>query len=246
MKIKSILISQPEPATESSPYLDMARNAGVEVDFRPFIQLEGASAKEIRAQKVDLSNYTCIILTSRNAVDHYFRLAEEMRFAVPDSMRYICQSEAIANYLQKHIIYRKRKICFGEKTAADMLPYFKKYSSEKFLLPSSDSLNPSLEKALKDSKIDWTRVIMYRTVSCDLSDLKLSNYDLLAFFSPLGIKSLVENFPDYKKEKFKVAVFGNTTEAEAKKAGLSVDVKAPTKENPSMTMAIEKFINNSK
>ncbi|WKS95254.1 uroporphyrinogen-III synthase [Riemerella columbina] len=245
MKIKSILVSQPQPA-ESSPYIEMAKKEKINIDFRPFIYVQGADAKDLRTQKIDLSQYTGIIFTSRNAVDHYFRLAEEMRFVVPDSMRYICQSEAIANYLQKHIVYRKRKISFGEKLPSDMQPLLKKYPSEKYLLPSSDVLNDSITKVLDAAGVDWTRAIMYRTVNSDLSDINLADYDMLVFFSPQGIKSMVENFKDYKKAQFKVATFGASTKAEAEKAGLSVDVMAPTKENPSMTMAIENFIKNEK
>src|SRR5690606_1201390 len=162
MKIKSILVSQPPPS-ESSPYLEMAKKEKIKIDFRPFIHVEGVDAKELRAQKIDLAQYTGIIFTSKNAVDHYFRLAEEMRFAVPDSMRYICQSEAIANYLQKHIVYRKRKISFGEKTFADLLPLFKKFPSEKYLLPASDVLSPGIVKVLDSAPIEWTRATMYRT-----------------------------------------------------------------------------------
>ncbi|WP_018674700.1 uroporphyrinogen-III synthase [Riemerella columbina] len=245
MKIKSILVSQPQPA-ESSPYMELAKKEKINIDFRPFIHVQGADAKDLRTQKIDLSQYTGIIFTSRNAVDHYFRIAEEMRFAVPDAMRYICQSEAIANYLQKHIVYRKRKISFGEKLPADMQPLLKKYPSEKYLLPSSDVLNDNIKKVLDASGVDWTRAVMYRTVSSDLSDIQLSDYDLLVFFSPQGIKSMVENFKDYSKSKFKVAVFGNSTKLAAEEAGLKVDILAPTKENPSMAMAIENFIRQSK
>lgn len=185
-----------------------------------------------------------MIFTSKNAVDHYFRLAEEMRFAVPDSMRYLCQSEAIANYLQKHIVYRKRKIAFGEKNFADLMPLFKKFPSEKYLLPAADVLSPDVVKVLESSPIDWTRATMYRTVCSDLSDTKVSDYDMLVFFSPQGIRSLGQNFKDFKQNDTKIAVFGATTEQAAKDAGLRVDVMAPSKETPSMTMAIEKYIRN--
>lgn len=241
MKIKSILVSQPAP-NESSPYLDIARKEKIKIDFRPFIHVEGAEAKELRTQKIDLSQYTGVIFTSRNAIDHYFRLAEEMRFAVPDTMRYICQSEAIANYLQKHIVYRKRKISFGEKNFADLAPLFKKYPDEKYLLPSSDVLSPETVKILDAAKIDWTRAIMYRTVCSDISDIDIREYDMLVFFSPQGIRSLQQNFPDYQQGEVKVAVFGNTTKKAAEESGFKVDVMAPTKETPSMTMAIEKYI----
>lgn len=241
MKIKSILVSQPAP-NESSPYLEMAKKEKIKIDFRPFIHVEGVDAKELRAQKIDLAQYTGIIFTSKNAVDHYFRLAEEMRFAVPDSMRYICQSEAIANYLQKHIVYRKRKISFGEKTFADLLPLFKKFPTEKYLLPAADVVSPDILKVLESAPIEWTRATMYRTVCSDLSDINVDDYDMLVFFSPQGIKSLGKNFEKFEQKDTKIAVFGPTTELAAKDAGLRVDVMAPSKETPSMTMAIEKYI----
>ena len=244
MKIKSILVSQPAP-NESSPYLEMAKKEKIKIDFRPFIHVEGVDAKELRTQKIDLSQFTGIIFTSKNAVDHYFRLAEEMRFSVPDSMRYICQSEAIANYLQKHIIYRKRKISFGEKTFSDLLPLFKKFPTEKYLLPAADVLSSDVQKVLETAPIDWTRATMYKTVCSDLTDVSIDDYDLLVFFSPQGVRSLGVNFPDFNQENTRIAVFGATTEQAAKDANLRVDVMAPSKESPSMTMAIEKFISNN-
>ena len=243
MKIKSILVSQPAP-NESSPYLEIARKEKIRIDFKPFIHVEGVDAKELRAQKIDLSHFTGIIFTSKNAIDHYFRLAEEMRFTVPDSMRYICQSEAIANYLQKHIVYRKRKIAFGERTFADLLPLFKKFPSEKYILPASDVLSSDIQSVLDASGIDWTKATMYKTVSSDLSEINITDYDMLVFFTRQGIKSLHENFENFEQGDVKVAVFGSTTEQAAKDAGLRVDVMAPSKESPSMTMAIEKYIRN--
>ena len=241
MKVKSILVSQPAP-NESSPYLEMAKKEKIKIDFRPFIHVEGVEAKELRAQKIDLTQYTGIIFTSKNAVDHYFRLAEEMRFTVPDSMRYIWQSEAIANDLQKHIVKRKRKSSFGEKTFADLLPLFKKFPSEKYLLPAADVLSPDVVKVLDSAPIEWTRATMYRTVCSDLTDINVKEYDMLVFFSPQGIRSLGKNFENFKQDTTKIAVFGTTTEQAAKEAGLRVDVMAPSKETPSMTMAIEKYI----
>ena len=216
------------------------------MDFRSFIQVAGVDAREFRQQKIDISQYTGIIFTSRGAIDHYFRLAEELRYQVPDSMRYICQSEAVANYLQKHIVYRKRKISFGEKTVADMLPLFKKFPDEKYLLPCSDVMGDDIPKVLDSSGIDWTKAVMYKTVSSDLSDVKLKDYDMLVFFSPQGIKSLFKNFEDFKQGDKKIGVFGEGTRQAAEEAGLRVDVMAPTKETPSMAMAIEKYIANSK
>ena len=243
MKIKSILVSQPAP-NESSPYLEMAKKEKIKIDFRPFIHVEGVDAKELRTQKIDLTQFTGVIFTSKNAIDHYFRLAEEMRFQVPDTMRYICQSEAIANYLQKHIVYRKRQISFGEKTFSDLAPIFKKYPNEKYLLPSSDVLSPDITRTLDASKVEWTRAIMYKTVCSDLSDISIKDYEMLVFFSPQGIKSLLLNFKDFKQDDTKIAVFGTTTQNAAEEAKLRVDIMAPSKETPSMTMAIEKYIRN--
>lgn len=242
MKVRTILVSQPEPQTENSPYFDLAEKHKVKVDFRPFIHVEGVDVAEVRKQKVNLANYSAVILTSRNAVDHYFRIAEEMRFEVPNDMKYFCTSEAIAYYLQKYVVYRKRKIYFGKNMFADLVPLIKKHKQEKFLLPSSDILKPQVPKLLKEAKIDYTRAILYNTVSSDLSDLSDITYDILVFFSPSGIKSLMENFPDFKQNDTRIAAFGNTTQQAVEDANLTVNIKAPTPKAPSMTMAIEQYI----
>lgn len=246
MKIKSILVSQPTPNTESSPYLEIAKKEKIKIEFRSFIQVAGVEAREFRTQKIDLSQYTGVIFTSRGAIDHYFRLAEELRFQVPDSMRYICQSEAVANYLQKHIVYRKRKISFGGKSLADMMPLFKKYPDEKYLLPCSDVMGDDIPKALDATGIEWTKAVMYKTVSSDVSDLKLKNYDMIIFFSPQGIKSLFKNFEGFEQGEKKIGVWGQSTLQAAEEAGLRVDLMAPTKETPSMTMALERFLASQK
>lgn len=242
MKVKTILVSQPEPKVENSPYFDLQNKHKVKVDFRPFIHVEGVPAKEVRAQKIDLNNYTAIILTSKNSVDHFFRVAEEMRYKVPEDLRYFCQSEAIAYYLQKYVVYRKRKIYVGQKDFADMSSLFKKYKDEKFLLPASDQLNADIPQTLNNLKLDWTPGTFYKTVMSDLSDLKDVYYDVLAFFSPTGIKSLFKNFPEFKQNNTRIAVFGSTTQKEALDHGLRVDIMAPTPEAPSMTMALEKYV----
>ena len=239
MKVKTILVSQPEPKVENSPYFELQQ---VKIDFRPFIHVEGVSAKEIRLQKIDLHNYSAIILTSRNAVDHFFRVAEEMRYKVPEDLKYFCQSEAIAFYLQKYVVYRKRKIYVGPKDFADLSPLIKKYKDEKFLLPASDQLNADILVTLNALKVDWTPATFYKTVMSDLSDLADVYYDVLAFFSPTGIKSLYKNFPDFEQNNTKIAVFGSTTQKEALDCGLRVDIMAPTPGTPSMTMALEKYI----
>jgi len=243
MKVKTILVSQPEPKMENSPYSKLIDKERVKVDFRPFIHVEGVDAKEVRQQKIDLKNYTAIILTSRNAVDHYFRIAEEMRFKVPDAMKYFCQSEAVAYYLQKYVVYRKRKIYVGKMNFVDLVTLFKKYKDEKFLLPSSDVLKSIVPETLNKMEIDWTRGIFYKTVISDLSDLRDVYYDVLVFFSPSGIESLLKNFPDFEQNDTRIAVFGNSTVNAATDAGLRIDIKAPTPDTPSMTMALQKYIN---
>src|SRR5690554_603851 len=186
MKVKTILVSQPEPKIENSPYFDLQEKQKVKIDFRPFIHVEGVDAKEIRVQKVDLKNYTAIVLTSRNAVDHFFRVAEEMRFKVPDTMKYFCQSEAVAYYLQKYVVYRKRKIYVGKRNFPELIPLIKKYKDEKYLLPSSDVMKPGVPETLDELGVDWKRGIFYKTVISDLSDLRDVYYDILVFFSPSG------------------------------------------------------------
>lgn len=242
MKVKTILVSQPEPKVENSPYFEIQQKLKVKVDFRPFIHVEGVSAKDVRAQKIDLNNYTAVILTSKYSIDHFFRVAEEMRYKVPETLKYFCQSEAIAFYLQKYVVYRKRKIYVGQKDFADLAPLIKKYKDEKFLLPSSDQLNHDIPPVLDSLKIDWTPGTFYRTVMSDLSDLKDVYYDILAFFTPTGIKSLFKNFPDFEQNNTRIAVFGSTTQKEALEHGLRIDIMAPTPETPSMTMALEKYI----
>jgi uroporphyrinogen-III synthase len=196
----------------------------------------------VRSQKVDLASYTAIILTSRNAVDHFFRIADELRFKVPDTMKYFCQSEAVAYYLQKYVVYRKRKIYVGKRTFTELSPLIKKYKTENFLLPASDKLKPEVPRVLNELNVDWTESVFYKTVVSDLSDLKDVFYDILVFFSPSGIESLFENFPDFKQNDTRIAVFGNTTVKASLEKGLRVDIQAPTPETPSMTMALEKYI----
>jgi uroporphyrinogen-III synthase len=242
MKVKTILVSQPEPKIENSPYFDLQEKLKVKIDFRPFIHVEGVSAKDIRQQKVDLSQYTAIILTSRNSVDHFFRVADEMRFKVPDSMKYFCQSEAVAFYLQKYVVYRKRKIYVGKRSFEDLSPMIKKYKDESFLLPTTDKLKSEVPDILNGLNIKWKEAIFYKTVISDLSDLADVYYDVLVFFSPSGIDSLFLNFPYFKQNNTRIAVFGNTTAKAVEDHGLRVDIAAPTPETPSMTMALEKYI----
>ncbi len=249
MKVKTILVSQPEPKVENSPYFDLIDKTKVKIDFRPFIHVEGVSGKDVRSQKIDLAAYTAVILTSRNSVDHYFRIADELRFKVPDTMKYFCLSEAVAYYLQKYVVYRKRKIYVGLRTFEELSPLIKKYKSEKFLLPSSDKLMPEIPRILNELKVEWKEATFYKTVISDLSDLRDVYYDILVFFSPSGIESLFENFPTFEQNDTRIAVFGNTTVKAATDMGLRVDIHAPTPEAPSMTMALENYIkevNNKK
>lgn len=242
MSIKTILVSQPQPEVGKNPYDALAEKYGLKVDFRPFIHVEGVDATEFRAQRVDLSAHTAVILTSKTAVDHYFRVAEECRFEVPTSMKYFCISEAVAYYLQKYVTYRKRKIFHGKQTMDDLIDSIKKHKKEKFLLPCSDILRESIPNTLDKSSIDYTKVMLYRTVASDLSDLEDVSYDILVFFSPSGIESLLKNFPDFKQNKTRLAAFGPTTAQAIVDNNLRLDIHAPQPQAPSMTMAIEYYI----
>ncbi len=242
MKIKSILVSQPKPQNGKSPYFDLAEKHNLKVDFRQFIQVDEVPAKEFRKTRIDILEHTAVIFTSRTAADHFFRIAEEMRLNIPDTMKYFCISEATAFYLQKYIVYRKRKIFYGNGKFSDLMNIIKKHKDEKFLVPLSDTHKEEIPKTLEKNKINYTKAILYRTVVSDLSDLSDIKYDMLVFYSPSGIKSLFENFPDFKQNDTKIAVFGPKTAKAVKDADLRIDVSAPTKNAPSMTMAIEQFI----
>jgi uroporphyrinogen-III synthase len=243
LKIKKILVSQPKPANDKSPYLEMAERNNIKIDFRPFIKVEGICAKEFRQQRIDIPEHTAIIFTSRTAIDHFFRMAEDLRVTVPDSMKYFCISESVALYLQKYIVYRKRKIFFGKNIFKDLVEQeISKHSAEKFLVPLSDIHKPEIPRILDKNKIKYTKAILYRTVSNDLSDLTDVNYDILVFYSPSGIRSLFQNFPDFVQNNTKIACFGPHTARAVKKAGLRLDIEAPSAKAPSMTMALENFI----
>ena len=249
MKINSILVSQPEPLNENSPYNRLKSKFNLKIHFRPFIHIEGVSAKKVRLQKIDLNNFQNVILTSRNAVDHYFRMSQEMRVPIRDSVKYFCVSEAIAYYLQKYVVYRKRKVFHGRQTFSDLIEILKKHKDDKFLLPCSDILKSEIPTLLEKNELSYTKSIFYKTVCSDLSDLANVNYDMLVFFSPSGIKSLFKNFPEFKQNKTKIAAFGPTTARAVEDAGLTLNVKAPMPNAPSMTMAIEyylKKVNNNK
>jgi uroporphyrinogen-III synthase len=241
-KVKTILVSQPSPSIENSPYFQIIDKRKVNIDFRPFIHVEGVSSREVRLQKIDITKFSSIILTSRNAVDHFFRLAEELRYPIPSTLRYFCQSEAVAYYLQKYVVYRKRKIYVGKRTIDDLLNELVKFNDEKFLLPCSDVLKPSVPVKLDSININWTKGVFYNTVISDLSDLRNVYYDILVFFSPSGIESLFHNFNDFEQKDTRIAVFGNSTKKAALSRKLRVDIMVPTTENPSMTKALDDYI----
>lgn len=242
MKIKRILVSQPKPDSTKSPYFDLASKTNVQVDFRPFIQVEGVSAKEFRQTRIQILDHSAVIFTSRTAIDHFFRICQDMRTTVPDTMKYFCISEATAFYLQKYIVYRKRKIFYGDGSFEDLMEVMKKHKDENFLVPLSHIHKLEIPQLLEKFNYKYTKAIFYKTVSSDLSDLKDVNYDVLVFFSPSGIKSLMQNFPNFEQNEIKIASFGPTTAKAVKEAGLRLDIEAPTAVAPSMTMALEQFI----
>lgn len=242
MKVKTILISQPKPETEKNPYNELAQKYSLKIDFRPFIHVEGVSAQEFRKNKVNIADFSAVIFTSRNAVDHFFRMCTEMRHTVPETLKYFCISESTAYYLQKYVVYRKRKIFYGKQTFSDLAAVMEKHKSEKFLLPCSDILKEEIPTILSKKGYNYTKATIYKTVCSDLSDLKDVNYDMLVFFSPSGIKSLFQNFPKFKQNKTRIATFGPTTTKAAEERGLKLEIKAPAPEAPSMTMAIENYV----
>jgi uroporphyrinogen-III synthase len=242
MKIKKILVSQPQPETEKSPYFEIAEKNNVKIEFRPFIHVEPVETKDFRKERINILDHSAVIFTSKTAIDHFFRVANEMRIIVPDSMKYFCNSESIAHYLQKYIVYRKRKIFFGKGKFPELIEVLEKHKNEKFLVSLSDQHKKEIPELLTQNKFKFTVAILYRTVSSDLSDLAMINYDVLVFFSPSGITSLLKNFPDFEQNEIKIASFGNSTAMAVKEAGLRLDLQAPLPEAPSMTMALDLFI----
>lgn len=245
MKVKKILVSQPKPTSEKSPYFEIADKYGVDIEFRPFIKVEGLTAKEFRQSKINIADFTAIIFTARTAIDHFFRLAEEMRVSIPDTMKYFCTTESIALYLQKYIVYRKRKIFHGSTGKLDeLLPFLKKHNKEKFLFAVSD-VHKDETNILDSIGLDYTKAVMYRTVSNDFAADEPFDYDMLIFFSPAGIDSLLKNFPDFKQDEVKIGCFGKTPAKAVKDAGLRLDIEAPSETSPSMTAALDNFLKNS-
>jgi uroporphyrinogen-III synthase len=243
--IKKILVSQPKPSSEKSPYYDIAEKFGVELVFRPFIKVEGMTAKEFRAQRINILDYTAIVFTSRHAIDHFFTLAKEMRIAIPEDMKYFCVTETISLYIQKYVQYRKRKVFFGTTGKIDdLLPTMVKHKQEKYLVPMSDVHNDAVANMLNAKKLNHQECVMYRTVSNDFTadEVKNFDYDMLIFFSPSGIESLTKNFPDFNQGDIAIATFGPSTAKAVKDAGLRLDLEAPTAKCPSMTAALQDFL----
>lgn len=244
-KVKSILVTLPKPETEKSPYYDLAKKYNVKIDFRSFIHVEGVPARDFRKDKINLAEFTAVVFTSRNAVDHFFRICEEMRYDVPVDLKYFCISESTALYLQKYIQYRKRKIFFGKQTASDLAEVLKKHADDKFLYPCSDVATEDTMNFLQRNNYNVTPAVLFKTVVSDLSDLADVFYDIIAFFSPSSIQSLYINFPDFKQNKTRIATFGLNTQKAALDANLIVDIAAPSPQAPSMIMAIENYIKKS-
>lgn len=243
MKIKKVLVSQPKPTSEKSPYFDIAEKYGVKIDFRPFIKVESLSAKEFRQQKVSILDHTAIVFTSRHAIDHFFNLCVELRVTIPETMKYFCTSETIALYIQKYVQYRKRKVFFGATGKfADLVPLMVKHNTEKYFVPMSDVHNDEVKDLLDKNKIQHTEAVMYRTVSNDFKPEEMSDYDMLVFFSPAGIQSLMKNFPGFEQKDIAIGCFGPTTAKAVKEAGLRLDLEAPGAAAPSMPAALDLFI----
>lgn len=243
MKIKKVLVSQPKPASEKSPYYDIAEKYGVKINFRPFIKVEPLSVKEFRQQKISILDYTAVVFTSRHAVDHFFNLCTEMRIVIPETMKYFCVTESVALYIQKYVQYRKRKIFFGQTgKIEDLIPSITKHNKDTFLAPMSDVHNDDLKNLLDKLNVKHSETVMYRTVSNDFPKDEEFDYDMLVFFSPAGVTSLKKNFPDFDQKDIKIGTFGSTTAQAVRDAGLRLDLEAPSVQAPSMTAALEMFI----
>lgn len=243
MKIKKILVSQPKPTTEKSPYFDISEKYNVKIDFRPFIKVEPILAKEFRTQRVSILDHTAIIFNARHGIDHFFRLCEEMRITIPETMKYFCVSETVAVYLQRYIHYRKRKVFYGATgKLAELVVIMNKHLDEKYLFITSDVQNEDTLAALEKSKITLNKAVMYKTVSNDFGPEEEFNYDMLIFFSPIGIASLLKNFPNFNQGEIQIGCFGATTAQAVRDANLRIDIEAPLPGVPSMTMAIDNFL----
>jgi uroporphyrinogen-III synthase len=243
LKVKKILVSQPQPTTDKSPYFDISEKHNVKIEFRPFIKVEPISAKEFRTQRISILDYSAVIFNARHGIDHFFRLCEDMRISIPETMKYFCVSESVALYLQRYIHYRKRKVFFGANgKMSDLVTIMNKHADEKYLLITSDVQNEETMSTLEKSKIEFVKAVMYRTVSNDFGPDEEFNYDMLLFFSPVGIASLLKNFPNFNQGDIQIGCFGATTAQAVRDAGLRLDLEAPVPGVPSMTMALEIFL----
>jgi len=243
--IKKILVSQPNPKDRVSPYFELEKKFKIKIKLQPFIEIEGLSVRDIRLQKINIMSFSAIVFNSRLAIDHFFRICEQMRITIPNTMKYFCISEAVSYYLQKYTTYRKRKIYVAEKNFSDLVEIMKKHDSEKFLFPGAEKINTKFTSLLEDSDINYTRAIFFKTIPKKLNVKKLS-YNMLVFFSPIGVESLFFNFPDFEQNDTKIAVFGETTKKMAEKLNLKVDLKVPTEKHLSMISALQDYIKKAK
>jgi uroporphyrinogen-III synthase len=242
LKIRKILVSQPEPSEAKSPYFDLAKKYNLKIDFKPFVQIEGVSIKDFRQQKINILDFAAVIFTSKTGIDHFFRICNDMRVVVPDTMKYFCITENVAFYLQKYIVYRKRKIFHGKAKFQDLIDVIVKHREDNFFVPLSEPHNAEIPELLDKNNIKYTIGILYRTISSHFPNIKDFDYDILVFYSPSGIKSLKENFPDFVQGDIKIAAFGPTTACAVEHEGLRLDINAPNPKAPSMTMALDNFL----
>ena len=241
--IKKILVSQPKPSSEKSPYYDIMRKHNVELEFRPFIKVESLTPREFRAQRINILDHTAIIFSSRHAIDNFFLLCQEMRIEIPEDIKYFCITETISHYIQKYVQYRKRKVFFGDTgKMADLMPQILKHKNEKYFIPQSDVHSTEFTDLLDAKGISYTSGVVYRTVSNDFTEDEAFDYDMLIFFSPSGIQSLLKNFPNYQQGETAIATFGPATAKSVTDAGLRLDLQAPTPEYPSITAALDAYL----
>lgn len=242
MKIKKILVSQPEPQNPKSPYNDLAKKYNLRVDFKPFVEIEGLSAKDFRQQKINILDFTAVIFTSKTGIDHFFRICNEMRTVVPDTMKYFCITENVAFYLQKYIVYRKRKIFHGNAKFQDLIDIIVKHKEDNFFVPLSEPHNAEIPELLDKNGIKYAVGTLYKTISTHFTNMSEFDYDIIVFYSPSGIKSLKENFPGFVQGDIKIAAFGPTTAGAIEAEGLRLDICAPNPKAPSMTMALDEYL----
>jgi uroporphyrinogen-III synthase len=242
LKIRKILVSQPEPQNPKSPYYELAKKYNLKVDFKPFVEIEGLSAKDFRAQKINILDFSAVIFTSKTGIDHFFRICNEMRTVVPDTMKYFCITENVAFYLQKYIVYRKRKIFHGNAKFQDLIDIIIKHKEDNFFVPLSEPHNAEIPEMLDKNGIKYSIGTLYRTISTNFNNMKDFDYDIIVFYSPSGIKSLKENFPEFVQGEIKIAAFGPTTACAVENEGLRLDICAPNPKAPSMTMALDEFL----